>query len=348
LYSDALSNSNESMFIEDVINKYSEHLSCKFNEDAFAELAYLINPHVSPARIDPITGHTKVTRGDIDVFFSKETQKFEDVHITMHRYSSNGTAIRDSQGNKVVNIVDPTDIIEQSILLADNSFRKAQYNRYADNIGYMKEVFNSINNNNYNKIVSELLYTPDGETPESGTIIDMVESLNEYRTNIENLVEVFNTSKLESDFNKILTENTLVEHGIRDMLKLLLQLTSYHKSIEMDSKVLAVDERINAIHNKMNLKEIIDIRAISKRDMLNTISNRVLDLKASGRLDSQMTALEDIMSDVKDVIDYAVLVTSENNLSMTDVDNAVKDYNNLVDLYNALFDPYLSEENIKT
>lgn len=341
---DALSSSNESMFISDVINKYSKHVNCIFNEKAFADLCYLINPHVSPFRLDPLTGVTRVVRGETDQFFSNVTGKFEDTHVTLQHYDANGLVITDADSLPKRNIVDATDMIEQSILLADNTYRQNVYKRYVKNIDFMKTVFNSIGAGNYNDIISELLFTPDGVTPESGLITDMLTKLSGYHTTITNLVDTFNTSKLESDFNRIVTENKLVEQGIAQIMDLIVQLLSYHKAIDMDADVLNIDEKVNQVFNKLNLKEIIDIRAVSKKDKINAISNQVLELKASGDADLQISSLSEILSEVKGVIDYLLLVISENSLSATDINGTVDTYNAIIDMFNALFDPYLSSE----
>jgi hypothetical protein len=341
---DAMSSSNESMFIGDVINKYSEHFNLVFNEDAFADLAFSINPHVNPMKIDPLTGVTKVVRGEKDVFFSNDTGKFEDSHITLHNYDAGGNPITDGNGKNLINIVDATDLIEQSVLLADNTYRKNMYDRYAKNIDYMKAVFNSVSNSNYNEIITSLLYTPDGVTPESGLIVQQVENLNASKTTIENLVNVFNTSKLESDFNRLVTENKLIEQGAKQTLDLCVELLAYHKALDVTAEVLDIDEKINSAYNKLNLKQVIDIRAISKKDQINDISTRVLELKATGNIDEQVSALVSILSDIKGIIDYLLLVINENGLSATQINQAVDSYNVIIDLYNAVHDPFVSPE----
>jgi hypothetical protein len=341
---EALGNSNESMFIEDVVNKYSQYVDCIFNERAFLELCETINPDVSPAHIDPLTGITKVTGDTLETFFSSVTQKFEDVHFSLHRYDSAGNVITDAAGQPILNIVDATDIIEQSILMADNAYRQKMYSRYQDGIDYMKTVFNSISANNYNKIIQELLYTPDGKTPESGLIVDLTGKLNGYHTTIKNLVEIFNASKLDSDFNNIVSENLLVEQGINQMIKLVSQLVSYHKALETNSAALNIEEQLNATVNKLNLKEIIDIKAVSKKDKINELSDQILTLKAGANVSDQSEALVSILSDCKDVIDYLLLIINENGLSATEINVMVDTYNVVIDLYNALFDPYLNSD----
>ena len=340
---DAMSSSNESMFIEDVINKYSQHLSMLYNEDAFTELTGLINPNVSPMKIDPLTGVTRNVRGDLDVFFSNDTQKFEDIHIALETYDASGNPITDSNNKNLINIVDASDIIEQSVLLADNTYRKNIYDRYVANIDYMKNVFNSVTNNNYNTMITELLYTPDGVTPESGDIVDISANLNTSKTTIENLVSVFNTSKLESDFNRIITENVLIEQAVKQALGLLVQLLAYHKAIDMTADVLNIDEEINSAYNKLNLKEIIDIRAVAKKDDINNISDQILELKASESIDEQVASLVTILSDVKGIIDYLLLIINENQLSATQINQDIDSFNVIIDLYDAIHDPLISE-----
>lgn len=339
---DALSSSNESMFIQDVINKYSKYVNLLFNEDSFNDLATIINANVSPMKIDPLTAVTRNVRGTLDVYFSNVTQKFEDVHIALQSYDASGNPITNVNGKNLVNIVDASDLIEQSVLIADNVYRKNIYDRYAKNIDYMKEVFNSVSNNNYNTIISGLLYTADGVTAESGSIVDLATSLNSSQTTIQNLVSVFNTSKLESDFNRLVTENQLIEQAVKQELNLLVQLLAYHKALDMTSGVLDIDEQINSAFNKLNLKEVIDIRAIAKKDDINTISNVILDLKASGVIDDQIVALITLLSDIKGIIDYLLLIINENNLSATQINQSVDTYNNIIDLYNAIHDPFVS------
>ncbi|ALN97881.1 contractile tail sheath structural protein [Bacillus phage vB_BpuM-BpSp] len=344
LDSDALSSSNESMFIEDVINKYSKHLNCIFNQDAFDDLCDIINPHIPSSRIDPFTGVTKVTNDVKSTFFLNSTQKYEDDHITIHKYDIKGEEVLESNGDNIINIVDPTDVIEQSILMADNVYRERRFKQYVNSIDDMKKVAESVRLGNYNTIINNLLYSEDGTKPDSGKIVEMLEKLEVYRNNIENYVEIFNTSLLESDFKKITTENTLVEKGIADTMTLINQLLSYHKALESTSDVLGVEEKVNQVVNRLNLKEVIDIRSISKRDALNSISNTILELKASGNLDDQLEGLIDIISEVKIVIDYLLLIVSENNLSPTAINKAVDNYNVIIDYYKAITDPYISLE----
>ena len=343
--SDALSNSNESMFIEDVINKYCSYFKCIFNETAFTNLCTSINPDVNPWKIDVLTGITATRNNAKDTFYSKKTMKFEDVHIAVERYDSAGKVITDSDDNPQINTVDATDLIEQTILLVDNSFRKKTYQRYTDSIAYMTNVFNSVTNGNYDTMINEILTTPDGVNITSGTVQTYLTQLNQYYSDIQNLVTEFNTSKLESDFNKISSENTLIESSIDTLLIQLAQLLAYQKAINMDSTVLDIDSQLNNVYNKFSLKQVVDIKSISKKDDLNDISIALTTLKSSGDVLTQIEGLNEQLSNIKGIIDYFTLMVTENSLSNTELTVAASLYNSIIDKYNAVFSNYISDAN---
>lgn len=344
---DALSSNNESMFIEDVVNKYSTNLRMIFNEEAFARLAYKINPHVNPMKLDLLSGISRVSGDEIDGFYSTVTQKFEDTHITLQRYDAAGSPLTDSEGNTLLNIVDTSNLIEQSILIADNTYRQKIYQRYQQQIEDMKEIFNGFSNNNFPTLVEKLLVTEDGITQTGGELTAMSLNLVTYKQNIENLVNVFNTSLLDSDFNRIVNENILVEQAVNQTLGMISKLVAYNKSIESNSSILDVEELLNATYNKLNLKEIIDIKAVSKKDDANNLSNTIVGLKASGDANAQVEALVEILTDTKALIDYLSLVVTENDLSTTQLNVIVDTYNFVIDRFNALHDPFLSDKAIQ-
>lgn len=345
LCEDALTSSNESMFIEDVINKYSNIVKCIFNTKSFEKLCELINPDVSNWKIDPLTGVTKEIQGTKDTFYNKTTLKFEDIHISLQEYDASGKVITDANNDPIVNIIDPSSLIEQTILLVDNNYRKEVYDRYTNSIADMTNVFNSVTNNSYSQLISELLTTPDGVNLGDCKVKTELDELNTYYNDIQNLITIFNTSKLESDFNKISTENTLIENSIKVFMKDLTQLIAYAKAINMDSTALDIDGQINNIYNKFSLKQVVDIKSISKKDDLNDISNTLTTLKAFGDVTTQIEGLNLQLANLKSVIDYFMLMITENDLSTSDIAIAINDYNNIVDKFNAVFDEYLSDEN---
>lgn len=346
--SDALSNSGESMFIEDVINKYSRHLRCIFNEDNFDKVCELINPYCDPHLIDVLTGVTRSPMNKLDVFFSTVTQQFEDVHISLQRYSSGGTVINTADGIPQINIVDTTDLIEQTILLVDNDYRQATYNRYTENIDYMKDVFNSVTNGKYHQMVDDIMKVVDGNNIEDGCYVQIgVNQLNNYYNDIQNLIDIFNTSKLDSDFNKISDANVLVENFLKEFMDKISELVSYQKAIQIDSNILNIDSLVNSIYGRLNSKQVIDIKSIDKKCNIDLVSNDLLILKADTDMANQIEQLNVILTDVSSIVNYFGLVIADNNLASGDIIAITNLFNNIVDKYNSLFDSYLADANRK-
>jgi len=117
---DARNVAGESMFIEYVVNNYSEHLDIIFNEDEYEELGAIINPYVNPNKIDFFTGETRVVNRDTETYYDERTQKEEDIHISLTPYI-------DGEPLATKNIIDPTNVVEANILVTDNDYRKTLY-----------------------------------------------------------------------------------------------------------------------------------------------------------------------------------------------------------------------------
>ena len=339
---DALSYSNESLFIEDVINSYSSLLKCKFNDTEFVKMATIINPDVNPFILDPLFCKTRTVNDAPETFFSSKTSKFEDVHMAIQKYDVNGNALYDSEGVIINNVVDTADLIEQSITIADNTYRQEKYNRYSTSIANMKTIFNSISSNKYMTLVDELLLTLDGSALDGGTIKAKLESLDTYKTDIQNLIIIFNSSFLDSDFQKVVNKNKEVATLIGETVTLMTQLLDYHKSLQTDAFTLETETLINNAIELKNLKDILDIRAVAKKEALNDLSNTILELKASGDKYDQEDQLPGILSDLRKLIDYLSLTIAEYGFSDTELQQLIADYNTTIDKYNSLGDVYIS------
>lgn len=134
-------NSQRSMFIENVINTYSKYVKIKFNTENYVRLASVINDEVDPYVIDVITGQSRIMEdGNRETFFSEKSGKDEDVHISLHSYSSNGSLLT-SNGEIVLNISNNDDTSKDIVDIADNS-RRIIYNDQAYVTRYMRTFYN--------------------------------------------------------------------------------------------------------------------------------------------------------------------------------------------------------------
>ena len=149
-------NSQKSMFIENVVNSYSDYVKVKFNTENYIKLATTINDEVDPYIIDVITGQSRILdNGEEETFYSSKTGKEENVHISLHAYSSQGTLLT-SNGNIVLNISNNDESSSDIVDIADNS-RKVTYNNQYYITQYMRTFYNWLINNKITQNLEKIL-----------------------------------------------------------------------------------------------------------------------------------------------------------------------------------------------
>jgi len=171
-------NSQKSMFIENVVNSYSEYVKVKVNNDNFVRLATIINDEVDPYIIDIITGQSRIMdNGQPETFYSRKTGKEEDVHISLHSYSSQGTVLS-SNGNIILNISNNDEASSDIVDIADNA-RRVIYNNQYYATQYMRTFFNWLLNDKITQNLDKILQGDIESSIEdiSGLLKDKAEEL---------------------------------------------------------------------------------------------------------------------------------------------------------------------------
>ena len=133
----------ESIFIEDILNKYSNELSCKVNVENFIKLAKLINEDANPFVIDPIFGQTRVINGKAEEINGK------DVHIKLLKQNDDGSAKVDVYGDYIPNFVDENNEENAKVLDYQNSMNVAIKEYNEEYIKQMTAAVRSIKNSTY-------------------------------------------------------------------------------------------------------------------------------------------------------------------------------------------------------
>ena len=148
---DAISTSGESMFIKNVVEKYSNFVDILFNENAYDRLGEIINPHVNPNVLDFLTGVTRVIGGKPETYFCPETGKEEDVHIALHEYV-------DGYPTGRLAFADADNAIENAVVGLDNSVRSGQYNEAVASVESLKQLLSAFRNDNVPALFKELAH----------------------------------------------------------------------------------------------------------------------------------------------------------------------------------------------
>lgn len=194
---DSISDTGESMFIEEVVNRYSKYINIKFNLDAFHHLAEQINPHVHPASIDVISGRSKLSLdGKPETFYSEVTKDSEDVHISLHRYTNKGTPVTIG-GKNVLNKPDFNDPVENALISLDNGMREKTFVTDSDRLSYMRDQYKTLRSDKFTEFKSLLNKII---VPNKGLFVDDAGSLP--KSIKENLVSAkLQDSEVEADIN---------------------------------------------------------------------------------------------------------------------------------------------------
>lgn len=134
-------NSQRSMFIENVVNSYSEYVQVKFNTENYIKLATVINSEVDPYLVDIITGQSRILDdGSRETYFSSATGKNEDIHISLRKYSTDGIALT-KNGDYILNISNNDESSSDIVDIADNA-RRVIYNNQKYVTDYMRTFYN--------------------------------------------------------------------------------------------------------------------------------------------------------------------------------------------------------------
>ncbi|WPH64089.1 contractile tail sheath structural protein [Staphylococcus phage vB_StaM_PB50] len=161
---DSISDTGESMFIEEVVNRYSKYINIKFNLENFQRLAEQINPYVHPASIDVISGRSKVgLDGAPETFYSEVTKDSEDVHISLQRYNNKGIPVT-INGQPVLNKPDFNDPVENALISLDNGIREKSFVTDSDRLSYMRDQYKTLRSDKFSEFKSILnkIIVPNG------------------------------------------------------------------------------------------------------------------------------------------------------------------------------------------
>lgn len=310
---DSLSETEDSMFIEDVINRQSKHLRVRVNLRTLAQVAKTINPNVAATRVDILAGGA--FDAEPDTTYNPITKRDEDIHVSLHKYNSAGSPIL-RNGKPVLNIPEATDVIQSSLLTLDNGLRENAYSLANNKMEYMKTTFPALRSeqfNEFNTILDKILHSPDaGEA--SGTLHDLLkeldqatsgslyakyleakakytgedkeENLNAFTALVNQLSEVIRTDIIENS-NKVSAAYTLVEHNSPNP-----EITAKYNS------------NIDQIISLLSQKDQIGIFTSEHRSLIYKIQREIFGYKLGTTSGSVVEGLALVLNDIENEIRY--------------------------------------------
>lgn len=340
---DAMTASNESMFIEDVVNRYSTYMKVKFNESAYDYLTTLINPNVTPGHLDVISGRTRKVDNEKETYFCEETQKQEDVHIKIMKYDSDGDLITDGVDG-LTNIIDSSDTIEQTVISIDNTERVSEYTRNQITLENMKQAISDIYTGLYVNSIN--LYGNIDET--TNQFVSDSKVMKE-KANVETSWEDFKTSKdifvsskTESAFTEAYNKSVILDTYLEDLLTTYRFLNAYARVLIDDSSTLSITNNIAVIQNIINSKEIASVKLIAYKKALNDYITELITYKTIQNVAEENYQLKLLLVNINDILDYYKSVVDNEALS-AELDALILTYNEAVDLVGQIDSEYIPD-----
>ncbi|QXN67901.1 hypothetical protein FPHOBKDP_00147 [Listeria phage LPJP1] len=315
----AISASGESMFIEDVINRYSKHVNCEFNEENFNRLTKSINPNVNPGHIDILTGKSKVLpSGKAETVYSEITRDNEDIHISLQKYNARGELVTQN-GNAVLNIPDPTDTVEAALISLDNGLRENIYNLDSNKLAYMKEQFPKLktdSSSEFKLAMNQIINVPgDDSQPKTGEVVTLINN-NFDSSNPSSLYSKYLIAK-EAYISEDSDENLSAVLSYVDRLSEVLKSQFIDYSTKMNaSYTLTLHNspnpqlpaqyalELNSLTDLLNKKDQINIFTVEHQGKLFDIQETITKYRLGTVSGSYLEGLSLILNNVENEIKY--------------------------------------------
>ena len=342
---DALSESNESLYIETVMEKYSRVLKCKFNLDNYLKVANLINPDVNPYIIDILTGSTREINDTNETYYNSVTEGLEDIHLSLHKYGIDGEPLMVSNEN-VMNISDSDDEVENQIIKLDNNFRDSDHTNNEKILEDMTDYFKTLGTSSISTSIN-LIYNKEGEANPIGTIPDLYSKLdpdsdeattNLFNTYKEKAINYYNaknkygensTTTLETAYTELKNStSSIISGGIIPFLDDIYKVIAFYKLVVNEdestaSDFLALLENITGLNSIKTQCEKIDVVITSSR-------SGIIDLKDNIRNCQLGYTVND--STLEDLNYISTLVSEKLSTILTNIINPMyEDEDTLID-----------------
>lgn len=330
---DALSLSGESIFIENVINKYCKFLKVVFNEDNYERLGEIINPNVHPNRIDFFNGQTRVINGETETYYDEVTGKDEDIHFSLIKYGMNNLPTGER------NIVDPTSSIEGAIVGTDNNYRKSIYDRYENALNRMKVALSKVKKANASSNpLATMLNVSISDIQNDTNITDTYTSLNQYVSALSNNVSNDNYNEVKTCVNNLVN---LVDKRLND----LYELYDYSRIDGDSANSIAVSTELSNIESTLY---VLDNYSIKYSNMIQQVNGLVADVSEAILNNNNIEKEELAATVISTCSDIVSIINTSNSTNQHFADSAIADavrwLSSISDIYTDLTSTYITDE----
>lgn len=352
---DSLSDTEDSMFIEDVINRQSKYLKVYVNLKAFTEVAKTINPNVKPTRVDILTGGAKDESGNTS--YNPLTGRAEDIHINLHRYNSAGRAVT-FNGRPVLNVPDSRDPVQSALVSLDNGLRESNYVLSSNKLQYMKGFFPKLRSQGFVEFTNNLdamLKVGTNTEDITGTLKDLITNTFDEATEAslfkkyKTAYEAYKAQGNEHNLNNVISYiNSLSEIVRTQYLDITTKIAACYSLTEHNSPntnaLVKYLSDVKLLMNKLNEKDLINIFVTKHKSVIFDIDADIASYEKGTSTSIASEGVSLVLNSVETEIKYIaesllpvaynhnVPTEVANKFSDTEEDSIVKKYNSAVGL----------------
>lgn len=338
---DAVSKGNESLFIESVIENNSDYVRVLFNEEVYDKLGTIINKNVSPAKLDLLTGITRIINDAPETYFDTTLNLDVDIQIATHQYNVSGEYTGKSNYN----------MIESSIIAVDNDNRNNEYldgKLYYDN---SKIALSAFKKNTYEDLIGEIAIIEDKESSGGDKNELTGGSLNVAYTNLTGTTTAYETAKTtyianknDASFNELSSTMKATVNAEKATISQVKSAISYTECMGENSIIgTEIKTKLKIATNKLDKLKIINLSVYSKQQSLSSKSTALASLAGKSEEDT-LKVLFNVLNAYDEIVKYIGTLAKTDVLgAIQDYDKVVVSYNECVTLYNDATDPYLLE-----
>lgn len=313
---DAIGTDGQSMFIKNVVEKYSLYFNIIFNEEAYDALGTVFNPDVNPQVLDFLNGISRSINGEAETYSNALTGTSLDVHVAVQKYSG-GAAVMLGDYN-VTNFADADDLLEYAMVERDDAARTAIYNTKVNTVTYMRYALADANlitttgtaaatafkariastNNLMTDYASSSPYAP---TSAAGTLSTPYTAFLAATTGTSALYvtakSAGNVPALKTACDNVITALTTIVNGSSTVL-------DYATAVSGISTTATLYTKLGTLLNSISHLQGYDLQVAGKKLLADAAALAVEEASTSSE-SVQIAAIESAINTIQDIRDYA-------------------------------------------
>lgn len=338
---DALNLANESLFIGNVVNRYSNVFKVVFNETNYDSLVTSINSEL-PLAVDPIFGTTRVISDQRETFFHPVTLKDEDVHVSLHQYDNDGKVFEYVKGEPVLNMVDFDSEIQATILDVDDTIRQLTYAESVQGIETMKLALSRFRSNAYPALVDTLVKFDENQDVTGGRLLEAETKAQEKFDELEAAEAEYNTNMTEAAYLTLIAKLDIYLDAVKELKEVVTEIIYTAKAVGSTTNLLDAVVELATVEQELGLYDVMKVNVADKVDTILGLNEAIQNSKI---MPTSVVKLETVYNSLFQTNEIIRFIVAMNRDTETEADADIATtrlrYNEAVEAYELANDSYV-------